>query len=70
MKIMTTKREMIDYIMENRPEEYEAIDTAIPMSLWGECDTQLCAYAYRKNGVNEVISLPEVICYIQGGIRL
>ncbi len=70
MKIMTTKGEMIAFILENRPEEYEAIDTAIPMNLWGKCDTQLCAYAYKKDGGGEVISLPETICYIQGGIRL
>ena len=70
MKELTNKAEMIEFILEHRPDEYKAIDTAIPMNLWDKCDTQLSGYAYRKNGIAEVISLPEVIAYITGGITV
>ena len=68
--ILQNKNEMINFIMEQRPDEYKAIDTAIPMHLWKDCDTQLCGYAYFKNGLERVISLPEVITYINGGIKV
>ena len=66
---LENKQEMIAYIIENRPE-YMAIDTAIPMQYWKDCDTQLSGYAYFKDGTERLISLPEVIAYIQGGIKV
>ena len=68
--ILQNKKEMIDFIMDKRAEEYKTIDTAIPMHLWKDCDTQLSAYAYYKNGMERVISLPDVIAYIQGGVHV
>ena len=67
--ILENKQEMIEFIMKNR-DNYKAIDTAIPMQYWKDCDTQLSGYAYFKDGTERVISLPEVICYIQGGINV
>ena len=65
--ILGNKQEMIEFIMKNRGE-YRAIDVAIPMQYWKNCDTQLSAYAYFTNGTERVISLPEVIAYISEGI--
>lgn len=64
------KDKMINYIMQQRPDQYTAIDTAIPIEHWKNCDTQLCGYAYFKDGTERVISLPEVIAYIQEGVRV
>lgn len=68
--LLGNKSKMIEYIMEHRPDRYRTIDTAIPMQYWKDCDTQLSGYAYFTDGTERVVSLPEVIAYIQEGVRV
>ena len=67
MKKLINKGEMIQFILENS-NEFKAIDSAIPQSLWKEYDPIWAyGYAYCKNGTSRIICLPVEIATIQRG---